>query len=43
MSDASSSMPLAISAKNGLCRSLRRIPTVLERWLARLRAIAFGR
>ena len=31
MSDAYSSMPLAISAKNGLWRSLRRIPTVLVR------------
>ncbi len=36
-------MPLAISAKNGLWRSLSSTPTVCVRRLARLRAIALGR
>jgi hypothetical protein len=36
-------MPPAISAKNGLCRSLSSTPTVRVRRLARLRAMAFGR
>ena len=43
MLDAKASMPCAISAKNGLCRSLSSTPTVLVRRLASPRAIAFGR
>ena len=36
-------MPAAISAKNGLCRSLSSTPTVLVRRLASERAMWFGR
>jgi hypothetical protein len=43
MLDANASIPCAISAKKGLCRSLRSTPTVFVWRLASARAIAFGR